>query len=124
MTGIWFASADTEFLAAVADQPGMNELFQGQARAELDRRDDQDPCRPIAATPDGPRVVWGRDLAALKVEARRELLAEIDKALRSDGAAMHHSSCWRNAGFGEACGPADFASAGFMADFIAQRFKP
>lgn len=55
---------------------------------------------------------------------RRELLDEIDKALRSDGAAMHHSSCWRNAGFGEACGPADYRTAEYMADFIAQRFKP
>lgn len=69
-------------------------------------------------------VVRGRDHDTLRVEARRELLAEIDAALRSDGAAVHHSSCWANAGFPVPLCEVDYRSAAFMADFIAQRFKP
>lgn len=70
----------------------------------------------------------GYDIPALdgderRTQTRRELLLEIDKALRSDGAAMHHSACWRNQGFGGALCDADYRSAGFMADFIQQRFK-
>jgi hypothetical protein len=73
-------------------------------------------------------MIRGADLADLRrdwqTQIRRELLAEIDAALRSDAAAMHHSSSWRNQGYGSPLGDADYLSSEFMADFVAQRFKP